>query len=140
MKRDFSRPTANINSEININIIPLISILFLLLVIYMVMYQSFLGGLGIELPSAKAKIVLLPKDPIKVVIDADGSIMLNNREIKSKELVDEVNKLSLKNKNIKIYVMADRRNEYGKILDVVGRLNANDFKDVVLISDTLNRL
>jgi biopolymer transport protein ExbD len=140
MRRNFNRPTASNINEININITPLISILFLLLVIYMVLYQSSLAELNIELPSAKAKIVLLPKDPIKVIIDVNGSIMINNREVKLKDLVSEVNKLSLKDKNMKIYVMADRRNEYGKVLDVVSRLNDNDFKDVVLISDALNRL
>lgn len=126
--------------EVNINIVPLIDILFSIMITFMIPTQSLFGSLGIELPSADAKIVVLKKDPIKVLINKDGDIIIDGQEVKMKNLSKKINELSLKDKNIKIYVMADKRNNYGRVLDITGKLNKDGFNDVVLISDLYNRL
>ncbi len=130
----------NDDSEININIVPLIDILFSILIAFMIPTQTLFGSLNIELPSANAKIVVLKKDPIKLFINKDGVILIEDREVKINNLNKKINELSLKDKNIKIYVLADKRNSYGKVLDVVGKLNKGGFSDVVLISDLYDRL
>lgn len=126
--------------ELNINMTPFIDVIFSILIAFMVPNQSLFGNIELELPPANVKIAVLDKDPIKILIERDGSIVVNNKKIKTKDLLDVVEKESLKNKNIKIYVMADKKNNYGTVLDLVGKLNEKDFKNVVLISDIYNRL
>lgn len=126
--------------EVNVNMTPFIDIIFSILVAFMVPNQALFGNIYIELPPANAKITVLEKDPIKVVLKKDGSVFVNNKAIHINDLIKVVDKVSLKDKNIKIYVMADRRNNYGNVLSIVGKLNDSGFKDVILISDAYDRL
>ena len=126
--------------EVGVNMTPFIDIIFSLLIAFMFSNQSIFGNIDIELPPANAQIVVLEKDPVKILVQKDGSIIINNKSTKFSDLVNVVNKATLKDKNNKIYVMADRRSSYGTVLSVVGKLNENGFKDVVLISDAHNRL
>lgn len=126
--------------EVGVNMTPFIDIIFSLLIAFMFSNQSIFGNIDIELPPANAQIVVLEKDPVKILVQRDGSITINNKSTKFSDLVNVVNKATLKDKNNKIYIMADRRSNYGTVLSVVGKLNENGFKDVVLISDAHNRL
>lgn len=126
--------------EVGVNMTPFIDIIFSLLIAFMFSNQSIFGNIDIELPPANAQIVVLEKDPVKILVQRDGTITINNKSTKFSDLVNVVNKATLKDKNNKIYVMADRRSNYGTVLSVVGKLNENGFKDVVLISDAHNRL
>ena len=126
--------------EVGVNMTPFIDIIFSLLIAFMFSNQSIFGNIDIELPPANAEIVVLEKDPVKILVQKDGSITINNKSTKFSDLVNVVNKATLKDKNNKIYIMADRRSNYGTVLSVVGKLNENGFKDVVLISDAYNRL
>lgn len=126
--------------EVNINLAPFIDVVFSLLVAFMFSNQSVFGSIDIELPPANAQIVVLEKDPIKIILQRDGSITVNNKSTKFADLISVVSKATLRDKNSKIYVMADKRSNYGTVLSVVGKLNESGFKDVVLISDAHNRL
>lgn len=128
------------DEEINLNIAPFIDIVLSVLIIFMVPSQTLFGNIKLELPPANARIAVLEKDPIKVLIDRNGSITIDNKAVAIKDLVNAVNEISLKDKKTKIYVMGDKKNTYEKIIDIVGRLNEAGFTDVVLISDLHNRL
>lgn len=130
----------NFDEDLNINMTPFIDVIFSILVAFMIPNQTLVGNIGIQLPPAKVKIAVLEKDPIKVIIKEKGNIYINDKLIKFNDLVKNVDKISLKDKNMKIYVMADENNSYGFVLKVVGKLNEAGFNDVVLISDVYDRL
>ena len=124
----------------DLNLAPFIDTLLILLIVFMIPSQRIFNGLKLNLPSATAKIVVLKKDPIKIFILNDGKININNQIIEYKDIVKIVDDLSLKDKYIKIYVMADKDSKYGQVLNVVGKLNENNFKNVTLITDIHNRI
>lgn len=126
--------------NIDLNLAPFIDTLLVLLIVFMIPSQQIFNGLKLNLPSATAKIVVLKKDPIKIFILNDGKININNQIIEYKDIVKIVDDLSLKDKYIKIYVMADKDSKYGQVLNVVGKLNENNFKNVTLITDIHNRI
>lgn len=124
----------------DLNLAPFIDTLLVLLIVFMIPSQQVFNGLKLNLPSAAAKIVVLKKDPIKIFILNDDKININNQIIEYKDIVKIVDDLSLKDKYIKIYVMADKDSKYGQVLNVVGKLNENNFKNVTLITDIHNRI
>lgn len=126
--------------NIDLNLAPFTDTLLVLLIVFMIPSQQIFNGLKLNLPSATAKIVVLKKDPIKIFILNDGKININNQIIEYKDIVKIVDDLSLKDKYIKIYVMADKDSKYGQVLNVVGKLNENNFKNVTLITDIHNRI
>lgn len=131
----------NISYNNDLNLAPFIDILFVLLIAFMIPAQYLFNGLKLNLPSATAKVVVLKKDPIKVYILSDGRININNyANVNYENIVNVIDELSLKDKYIKIYVMADKDSKYGQVLNVVGKLNENNFKNVTLITDIHNRI
>ena len=131
----------NISYNNDLNLAPFIDILFVLVIAFMIPAQYLFNGLKLNLPSATAKVVVLKKDPIKVYILSDGRININNyANVNYENIVNVVDELSLKDKYIKIYVMADKDSKYGQVLNVVGKLNENNFKNVTLITDIHNRI
>ena len=129
-----------IEYDADLNLAPFIDTLLVLLIVFMIPSQQVFNGLKLNLPSAAAKIVVLKKDPIKIFVLSDGKININNQIIDYKDIVKIVDDLSLKDKYIKIYVMADKDSKYGQVLNVVGKLNENNFKNVTLITDIHNRI
>lgn len=128
------------DEEINLNITPFIDIVLSILIVFMVPSQTLFGNIKLELPPADAKIAVLEKDPVKVLITKDGNITIDDKQVFTKDLADTVDKITFKDKKHKIYVIGDKRNSYERVMEVVGILNKANYTDVVLISDLYNRL
>lgn len=126
--------------DVYINLSSFIDILFVLLIAFMIPSHLIFGNIELSLPTAEAEIVILAKDPIKISIDKNSNIFVNEEQINLNNLVFKTNEVSLKNKNIKIYVIADKNNNYGFILNIVNLLNKTGYRDVVLITDLYGRI
>ena len=72
--------------EVNINLTPLIDVVFLLLIFFMVSTTfDTTSQLKIELPEASQNEVTKPKQPLYLVINEKGSFFLNARELSSQK-------------------------------------------------------
>lgn len=126
--------------DVNINLTTFIDILFVLLITFMLPSQMLFGNVKINLPTADAEIVVLKKDPVKVMIDENANIFVNEEHIKNDNLIQKIDELTFKDVEAKIYVMADKANNYGEILNVVSKINNAGYIDVMLITDIHNRI
>ena len=72
--------------EVNINLTPLIDVVFLVLIFFMVSttFEST-SQLKIELPKASQNEAIKPIQPLYLVINAKGSFFLNARELSSQK-------------------------------------------------------
>jgi len=72
--------------EVNINLTPLIDVVFLLLIFFMVSTTfDTTSQLKIELPKASQNEAIKLKQPLYLVINAKGSFFLNARELSSQK-------------------------------------------------------
>jgi biopolymer transport protein ExbD len=72
--------------EVNINLTPLIDVVFLLLIFFMVSTTfDTTSQLKIELPKASQNEAIKQKQPLYLVINAKGSFFLNARELSSQK-------------------------------------------------------
>jgi biopolymer transport protein ExbD len=70
--------------EVNINLTPLIDVVFLLLIFFMVSTTfDTTSQLKIKLPEASQNETTKAKDPLQLMIDAKGQFFLNARELTS---------------------------------------------------------
>ena len=124
--------------EINLNITPFIDIVLSVLIVFMIPSQTLFGNIKLELPPANARIAILEKDPVKVLITKDGNITIDGQQVSTNNLVNLVNEITLKNKNSKIYVQYSALNDkleelasVNKALQVTqtGTLEANNLLD-----------
>lgn len=113
-----------------INVVPYIDVMLVLLVIFMVTAPMITPGL-IDLPSV-GQASEVPVSPIEVQIDKEGQMSVRLREgdaqfhnITSESLIDEVSLLAV-NQN-PVVIAADGEVPYASVMEIMDQLRSNGF-------------
>ncbi len=113
-----------------INVVPYIDVMLVLLVIFMVTAPIITPGL-IDLPSV-GQASEVPASPIEVQIDKEGQMSIRLREgeaqfqsINTENLINEVNLLAV-NQN-PIVIAADGEVPYAAVMEIMDQLRSNGF-------------
>lgn len=106
-----------------INITPMIDVIFSILAYYIISTLSltYSAGLPVNLPSAttaKAQ----PSTKITVTIKPDGEIALNRKPIQLEALQEAVRSLVEPNSESIVIVNADKKVDHGQVVSVMDRL------------------
>jgi len=122
-----------------INVVPYIDVMLVLLIIFMVTAPLLNLGVDIQLPQSTAKAVQADKEPILVSIDKDGSYYLTlgkaQREaIDAQTLVTKVAAFVRQNPQVPVLIGGDQRVDYGKIYQVMVLLQQSGVPKVGLMS------
>ncbi len=123
-----------------INVVPYIDVMLVLLVIFMVATPMMTTG-SVDLPSV-GKNSLAPQDPLRVLVKADGEIALRDekgqeRRLDKKALLEAVRAEQTKNPELAVLVAADKNVRYEAVLDVLDTLKQQEIKRVGL--ETMQR-
>ncbi|GHF22464.1 protein TolR [Kordiimonas sediminis] len=118
-----------------INVTPFVDVMLVLLVVFMVTAPLLTAGIQVDLPKAQAK--PLPQDtkPLEISINHEGAIFIADTAIELNELVARLTAISENRKDMRIYVRGDRRLDYGRVMQIIGTMNAAGFTKVALIAD-----
>jgi len=114
--RRFSRT----NSLAEINIVPLVDVVLVLLIIFMLTAHVMEFGLEINVPEVKQVQDTSEEFPV-VSVTRDGRLFLNERPVNINQIPEEVNKRFKGSKGV--YVMADRATVWDPIAQVISTLN-----------------
>jgi biopolymer transport protein TolR len=103
-----------------INVVPYIDVMLVLLIIFMVTAPLLNLGVEIELPESNAKPIESEKDPVIVEITDDGRYFLTLQgavaeEIDEAALVAKVGAFVRQNPQVGVLIAGDRRVDYGTI-------------------------
>jgi len=114
-----------------INIIPLVDVMLVLLTIVLTAATFIVQGeLPVSLPQAKSAEQKKVITPIRIGITKEESIYLNGKEVHLKDLEAELSKLS---KDTPIEIVADREVRVEKLVEVLDLLNRHQLKNVSLL-------
>ncbi len=121
-RRERKRPKAEIN------VVPYIDVMLVLLVIFMVTAPLLSQGVKVNLPKASAQAIPQNKEPIIVSVDAQGNYYLNlaanpNQPINANDLVQQVSaKLQQSQQQgaeQQVLVKGDQNVDYGKVMQAM---------------------
>ena len=122
-----------------INVVPYIDVMLVLLVIFMVTAPLMNPG-QIELPEV-GKTSAPPVQPMEVSIRQDQSLWLRDRSrggaevrVDRKELLARIKEKQQKNADQPVVISADKDVRYEKVLDVMDMLQQNQVKKVGLLA------
>ena len=105
-----------------INVVPYIDVMLVLLVIFMITAPLLTQGVKIDLPQAPAETLKTQdQEPLIVEVDAAGSFYLNDGDdqttpIDSTTLVNRVSALLQHNPGIAVLVKGDKSAQYGDVV------------------------
>ena len=124
-----------LNKYVNqMNVVPYIDIMLVLLIIFMVTAPMFVPRV-INLPTVgKANKVV--EQPIEISINKrkEYSITQNNKTIKVTNIIQLINLVStMVNNNSSVVISADKEIKYNDVIQVVDKLYVNGIKKVALV-------
>lgn len=123
-----------------INVVPYIDVMLVLLVIFMITTPMLQQGVEIELPVASAETVAGSEiEPLIVEIDAAGSYFLSINQppassITSKELMVKTAAFMKINPKAQVLVRGDKNVPYGKVVEVMVKLKGAGVPKVGLMT------
>jgi biopolymer transport protein TolR len=104
-----------------INVVPYIDVMLVLLIIFMVTAPMLSAGIQVELPKAAAEPLPPDLEPLVLSIDAEGSMYLNIGDAKTPQDADrvlEVVSAALRREPERpVLVKADRSVAYGRVVE-----------------------
>jgi biopolymer transport protein TolR len=122
-----------------INVVPYIDVMLVLLVIFMVTAPLVNPG-QIELPQV-GKTTAQPVQPMEVSVRADQSLWLRDRakggserKVSRNELIQEIKAKQQRSAEQAVVISADKDVKYESVLDVMDMLQQNQVKKVGLLA------
>ena len=118
-----------------INVTPFVDVMLVLLIIFMVTAPLLTVGVPVDLPSASAPNISEPEEPLVVSVIRDGGIYVQETPVDLDALVPFLVAITDANAEARIFVRGDRNLVYGRIMEVMGAINAAGFTRVALVAE-----
>ncbi|OHC76521.1 MAG: protein TolR [Rhodospirillales bacterium RIFCSPLOWO2_12_FULL_58_28] len=119
----------------DINVTPMVDIMLVLLIIFMVAAPLLTVGVTVDLPKTAASAIPGQDEPLAISIKADGSIHLQETPVEIDALVPRLNAITNNNPDLRIFIRGDKAIDYGRVMQVMGVVNAAGFKKVALVTE-----
>ena len=118
----------------DINVTPLVDVMLVLLIIFMVAAPLMTVGVPVQLPKTAAPKVSQPTQPVVVTIDEQGQPFLDKEPLTAEAMMPRLRELASADPTQVVLVRGDRAVPYGRIVEVMGQINAAGFTKVSLIA------
>ena len=134
----------------DINVVPYIDVMLVLLVIFMVTAPLMMQGVEVDLPNTDSKPLSNEQDdPLVITVDGEGRIFVNTGMPRAGEegtratifsLADQAGKIIGARPDIAVYVRADKAIAYGEVIEVMTVLQRAGAPSVGLVTDPVEEL
>ena len=118
-----------------INVTPFVDVMLVLLIIFMVTAPLLTVGVPVDLPESSADSLPEDQEPLTVTINSKGEIFIQEHQVVFNKVVPKILAISKNRTDTRIYVRGDKTINYGRVLEVMGRLSGAGFSKVALISE-----
>ena len=102
-----------------INMIPLIDVMLVLLVIFIITAPLLTHAVKLDLPKASSQPNLTKPDHIAVSIDAQGGVFWNGEQVDRKALRERLSAASAQRPQPEVHLRADRAARYQSVAEVM---------------------
>jgi biopolymer transport protein ExbD len=120
-----------------LNITPLLDLVFVLLVIFIITTPQLMNNLEINLPSSKPP-EKKPNEPKinRIVLNAQGQITLNDEPVTAPQLKDKLKQLQADNPDLEVVINGSDEVDYQHMVNVLDVLQQLDIQKVGLATES----
>ena len=126
----------------NINVTPMVDVMLVLLIIFMVITPMLNNKVNVDLPKVSAAIVMEnanKEDAIVVAVTRDGKTFLGgdqvSLEVLGARVADALAKKTDAAADKTVYMRADNRANYGKVMDAIDAVRTAGVSQLGLLTD-----
>ena len=120
-----------VNHEINVT--PFIDVMLVLLIIFMVAAPLATVDVKVDLPVSTAQPAPKPDKPVFLSIQADGRMLVGEREVTAATLGQAVEAATAGNREQRVFLRADKAITYDTIMQAMNGLRAAGYLHVALV-------
>jgi biopolymer transport protein TolR len=120
-----------------INVTPMVDVMLVLLIIFMVTAPLLVAGVPVDLPDSKAGALDQEQKPVQISLDPSGAIFIDETPVEAAALgarLAQIAAASGEEGGPRIFLRADRGLDYGRVMGVMGEINAAGLRKVALVS------
>jgi biopolymer transport protein TolR len=117
-----------------INVIPLVDVVLVLLVIFMVTAPMLYRGMDIKLPTSASN-TIKPEIRAVLAIEKDQRLYLDKDQVSIAQLERKLRVLKEEHKDVSIYLRADRDVPYGVVIQVMDGVKKAGIEKLGMVTD-----
>ncbi len=120
-----------------INVTPMVDVMLVLLIIFMVTAPLLVSGVPVDLPDSKAGALDQEAKPVQISLDQTGTIFIDEAPIAAEALGQRLATIAASSREEggpRIFLRADKRLDYGRVMRVMGEINGAGLRKVALVS------
>jgi biopolymer transport protein TolR len=102
-----------------INMIPLVDVLLVLLIIFMVAAPMSIGGINIDLPISKARGTLSDENRVVITVTPKGEFWMEKSKIPADALQEKLKAIYQYRERKEIFIRADHSVVYGSVIEAM---------------------
>jgi len=124
----------------DINVTPMVDVMLVMLIIFMVITPMLSKGVTVDLAKTRNPIPMQAADKSDAIIVAvmrDGKTYLNTTQMPAEDLPPKVKDLLASRLDHTVFVKADQRARYEKVVEVVDNLRAAGVDNIGLLTEQL---
>ena len=118
-----------------INVTPFVDVMLVLLVIFMITAPLLTVGVEVDLPETDSPPLAGDDEPLSITITGDGTTYLQETEVTPADLIPKLRAITERRPDVRIFIRGDREIAYGRVMEVMGVLNAAGFNNVALVTE-----
>ncbi len=120
-----------------INIIPLVDVMLVLLIIFMITAPMMQQGMGIDIPRVTTKPLPAKDEPQILNITKDQQLVLNEKKLNIKDLKAAIQLLFVNRSDKEIFLRADKDVPYGFVVNCMGIVREAGVEKVNIVTRPL---
>ena len=124
----------------DINVTPMVDVMLVMLIIFMVITPMLSKGVSVDLVKTKNPIPMQAadkSDAIVIAVTRDGKCYLSTTQVAAADLPPKVKDLLINRLDKTVFVRADSRARYGRVVEVVDNLRAAGVDQLGLLTEQI---
>ncbi|WP_447977590.1 ExbD/TolR family protein [Candidatus Nitrospira bockiana] len=117
-----------------INVIPLVDIVLVLLIIFMVTAPMLYRGMDINLPTSSSN-TIKPEERVVLTVERDQKVYVDKDPVPLAYLEERLKSIRERNADVSVYLRADRDVPYGTVVQVMDGVKRSGIEKLGMVTD-----
>jgi biopolymer transport protein TolR len=122
----------------DINVVPLVDVMLVLLIIFMVTAPMMMVGVEINLPQTKAQSIKTQEDPLILTVNKKGEIFLEEHAMKLEELGTKIETIFKYRRDKEVILRADKDIPYGFVINAMAEVKRAGVTKLGMVTEPLD--